>query len=69
MSVEGLVRQLQRMLPGAQLSLSYDVIGRLFPPGIEDDESKRALAELVNDCFCDLRNEPKYENVIITKRQ
>jgi hypothetical protein len=67
--IEGLIRQIQGLMPGGSMDLRYTVLARLFPPGIDDNNAKRELTELVHDCGCDLRDNPEFENVIITKRR
>ena len=68
MSDEALIRQLQVLSPGGKLAINYTEIETAWPPGFADETVKTHLTDLINDCRCDLKDQPEYENIMITKR-
>jgi hypothetical protein len=68
MDVEALIRQLQQLRPNGSTQRTYAEIEMMFPPGIEDDGIKSEIAELAEECRCDIRNQPNYENIVFAKR-
>jgi hypothetical protein len=68
MDLDGLVGQLQTLLPMARTLRTYNEIEAMFPQGTGLEELKKELRQLASDCGCDFKDQPHYQNIAFTKR-